>query len=452
MLWANIKSFVLLYFRPPRAVSGLIDGGSWWLALGLFVALSYGFQLAVVNPIFATFADRIEWRAPSTDTRYDARPRSGNDTEQTVDAEVFNGPPVPERIPAQPMPVLGTSGKWLLWLMPQSFLAGLAAMCLLYVPTTIFILSLVEPIGSFSVALRRDFGTVLTGMLMAWSASHLPFTVAAFAWPAPGIDPSLLLAFWAAATAWFGVLATVVLRVVFGCGYTKAAIAILTSWPSVSLGARLLGYLSPILLSPFILIYLWMISRGEIGSIGSAYRQRQNFRRYLENSTINPRDADAHYQSGLIYQGRRQDAEAERSFRKAVEIDPTEIDARYQLGRYARQRKQFSEAIEHFGVVVAENDKHASSEIWREVGATYLGAGMLEEAREALENYLGRREFDPEGLYYLGETYLKLGRKDDARSLFRRCIESVETMPYYRRAEVKRWSKSAQESLKGISA
>lgn len=442
MIWANLKSFILFYFRPARAVSGLIDAGSWWFALAVFVAVSYGFHLAVVNPIFATFADRVVWQAPARETN--DRGRSGGELEER------RGRPVAVVIPAQPMPIVGTNGQWLLWLIPQSFLAGLAAMCLLYVPTTIFILSLVEPIGSFSVALRRDFGTVLTCMLLAWSATHLPFVVGALGWT--GADPSMLLLFWVVATAWFGLLATVVLRVVFGCGYGKAAIAILTSWPSVSLGARLLGYLSPILLSPFILIYLWMISRGEIGSIGSAYRQRQNFRRYLENSTINPRDADAHYQLGLIYQGRRQDAEAERSFRKAVEIDPTEIDARYQLGRYARQRGQFSEAIEHFGVVVAENDKHASSEIWREVGATYLGAGMLEEAREALEKYLERREFDPEGLYYLGVTYMKFGRTDDARSLFQRCIESVDTMPYYRRAEVKRWNKLAQESLKGIRA
>jgi hypothetical protein len=39
------------------------------------------------------------------------------------------------------------------------------------------------------------------------------------------------------------------------------------------------------------------------------------------------------------------------------------------------------------------------SEIWREIGATYLAANMLNEAREALEKFVERRAFDPEGLY-----------------------------------------------------
>ena len=467
MIWANIKSFVLLYFRPTRAVSGLIDAGSWWLALAVFVAVSYGFQIAVIDRVFFAYTDHVTWQTPpndrlkppavnssppsSTDSDTRSSGTTGTDRSQGDDEE-FDDEEIPVTIPAQPMPLFGANGKWLLWLIPQSYLAGLAAMCLLYVPTTIFILSLVEPIGSFSVALRRDFGTVLTCMLLAWTATHLPVTIAALAWPGLGLNPAVLLLFWAVATVWFGALATVTLRVVFGCPYGKAAIAVLTSWPSVSVGARVFGYLRPLLFSPFILIYLWMIARGEVGSLGASYRQRQNFRRYLESSTINPRDADAHYQLGLIYQSRRQDAEAEKSFRKAVEIDPTEIDARYQLGRYARQRGQFPEAIEHFGVVVTENEKHSSSEIWREVGATYLGAGMLEEAREALEKYVERRAFDPEALYYLGETYEKLGRTREAKEMFDRCLESVQTMPYYRRADVKRWSKMARERLAAIAA
>lgn len=466
MIWANLKSFILFFFRPARAVSGLIDAGSWWLALGIFLAVAYGFQISVIDRIFFAYSDRVELKSIDSDPYAAEPPRSeppnrvpeqpvrpGQDGTRLVPQihaeEGFEIESVPVIIPGRRLPLLDIEGKWLLWFIPQGFLAGIAAMCLLYVPATIFVLSLLEPIGSFSVALRRDFGTTLTCLLLAWSATHLPFTIAALA-RGGGIDPALLLLFWLIATVWFAMLATVVLRVVFGCSYGKAAIAVLTSWPSVSLGARVFGYLRPILFSPFILLYLWLIARGEVSSIGSAYRQRQSFRRYLENSTINPRDADAHYQLGLIYQGRHQEAEAEKSFRKAVEIDPTEIDARYQLGRYARQRGQLAEAIEHFGVVVAENDKHSSSEIWREVGATYLGAGMLNEAREALEKYVDRRAFDPEALYYLGETYEKLGRTKDARSLFQRCIESVDTMPYYRRAEVKRWNKLAREHLGSI--
>jgi predicted Zn-dependent protease len=73
---------------------------------------------------------------------------------------------------------------------------------------------------------------------------------------------------------------------------------------------------------------------------------------------------------------------------------------------------------------------------------------MYDEARRALERYIARRSFDPEGLYYLGETCQKLGEQDRAREMFRRCVEAVNTMPYYRRGQVSRWSKLAQEHLR----
>jgi Tfp pilus assembly protein PilF len=462
MLLANIKNFLLLYFRPARAVSGLIDSGSWWLALAVFVAVSFVFHFTVKERVIEAFGVEtsqldLRTRMRQISQGEDADPEEYDDElydEERPAPRVGNREVIyaglefePASRAALPVPGLGRFGRWLLWTMPQSWLAGMAALCLLYVPATIFALSLLEPIGSFGVALRRDFGTLVTCVLMAWSATHLPFAVIGLVQDGLAVDPAWFFLYWAVSTAWFGGLVVVTLRVVFGCGYDKAAIAVLTSWPGVSLGARVLGYLSAFLFSPFILIFLWMITRGEVGSIGASYRQRQRFRRYLESSTINPRDADAHYQLGLIYLQRRQEGDAESHFRKAIEIDPTEIDARYQLGKIARQRGQFAEAIEHFGVVVAENEKHAQSEIWREVGATYLGAGMYAEAREALEKYVERRSFDPEGLYYLGETMRNLGQTAEARSLFERCLEAVQSMPYYRRADVRRWSKLAKEQL-----
>jgi tetratricopeptide (TPR) repeat protein len=105
------------------------------------------------------------------------------------------------------------------------------------------------------------------------------------------------------------------------------------------------------------------------------------------------------------------------------------------------------EAIERFGTVVAQDDKHSHSEIWREVGATYTDAGMYAEAREALERYVERRPFDPEGLYYLGTSLRKSGQHAEAHEIFERCIEAVKTMPYYRRSQVRKWRKLAQEQL-----
>src|SRR5262249_7693505 len=144
----------------------------------------------------------------------------------------------------------------------------------------------------------------------------------------------------------------------------------------------------------------------------------------------------------------RQYSEAIERFKKAVEIDPTEIDAHYQLGRIAREQGRLQEAIDHFNAVVTQDEKHSQSEVWREIGATYAAASMYEDARSALQRYVERRPYDPEGLYFLALTFAQTGQKEQARELFERCIEAVNTMPYYnRRGQIRKWRKLAEEQL-----
>jgi tetratricopeptide (TPR) repeat protein len=184
--------------------------------------------------------------------------------------------------------------------------------------------------------------------------------------------------------------------------------------------------------------------RGDIGDIGFSLRQRQGFRRSMEAATINPRDASAHYQLGLIYQHRRQYTEAISRFKKAVEIAYDETDAHFQLGRIAREQNRLQDAITHFAVVLEQDQKHAQGEIWREIGATYLAASMFAEAKDALAKFIDRRPYDPEGLYYFGKTLEQLGQREEAREMFARCVEAVKTMPSYRYREQRKWDKLAR--------
>src|SRR5262249_34306267 len=102
--------------------------------------------------------------------------------------------------------------------------------------------------------------------------------------------------------------------------------------------------------------------------------------------------------------------------------------------------------------VVSLDEKHSRSEIWREIGATYEAADMCQDARAALEKYVERRPFDPEGLYYFGKTLNRLEEAMLAREMHERCIEAVKTAPYYRRGPLRRWQKLAQEQLRAPQA
>jgi tetratricopeptide (TPR) repeat protein len=214
----------------------------------------------------------------------------------------------------------------------------------------------------------------------------------------------------------------------------------------VPIAARLF---SGVLGSPFLLFIVFMLLRGYFSDIMGTQRARAAFKQNLESATLNPADASAHYNLGLIHQSRGELDQARERFERALQIDEGEIDASYQLGRIARQQKRYPEAIQNFEHVVTRDPAHAQYEIWREVAATYIAAGQFEDARNALEQFLEHRPSDPEGLYLMGRAHAGLGHKREATNLMQACIEAVKTAPAYKYRTSKRWLNEAQQFIKG---
>jgi tetratricopeptide (TPR) repeat protein len=200
--------------------------------------------------------------------------------------------------------------------------------------------------------------------------------------------------------------------------------------------------------SPFLLILLFFLLRGYFVDIMGSHRAKAAFKQNLESATLNPADASAHYNLGLIHQSRGELDEAKARFERALEIDPEEIDAAYQLGRIAQQQKRYGDAIQSFEHVVTRNSAHSQHEVWREVAATYIAAGQFVDARTALDQFLEHRPSDPEGLYLMGRAHAGLGHKREATSLMQACIEAVKTAPAYKYRSSKRWLNEAQQFIK----
>jgi tetratricopeptide (TPR) repeat protein len=200
--------------------------------------------------------------------------------------------------------------------------------------------------------------------------------------------------------------------------------------------------------SPFLLFLVFMLLRGYFSDIMGSHRAKAAFKQNLESATLNPADASAHYNLGLIHQNRGELEAARERFERALQIDAEEIDASYQLGRIARQQKRYADAIQNFENVVARNQAHSQYEVWREVAATYIAAGQFEDARTALDQFLEHRPSDPEGLYLMGRAHAGLGHKREATSLMQACIEAVKTAPAYKYRASKRWLNEAQQFIK----
>jgi hypothetical protein len=443
----SLKLLFLIYLRPGFAFSEIMDRGNWVVAAGL--------TLLIAVPFFGTIDSKLDaaYRIPAAadyidPAMYENDPESpAFEAQQKRSMEAYQSALAARK----KVPVLGDNFFRFFNFVPAAFYRPLLGLSVFYVPAVILLISLFTGIASFGLLLRRDYAVLATCSLFAWAAAHLPFAVpglALFGWE---LDPSIYFALWAASGALFGIFMVFAIRTVFGTSYGIAILTVALAWPSLSLSIYVLQYVSPWLLSPFILfwvvIYFGGFLGGEVRGFGNSFRQRQNLKRFLQNSTVNPRDADAHVQLGLIYLDRRQEARALEHFQQAVQIDKEEIDANYELGRIARKNGELQKALDHFEVVLEQDDKYRLSEIWREIGATYLDAGMLKEASDALEKFVDRRAVDPEGLYYLGRVLKAKGDNDRARDLFEEAVQAARTSPYFRSRQLGQWSKLAQKEL-----
>ncbi len=444
----NLKLLIRLYFRPASAMSELMDNGQWLLAAVFVFAVSITFYVTVNAKLEAAYS------VPQFDLNSLQRFEEDAGSE-TVETAKRRGEMIAEyqkmMSERATIPLIGDRFFWFFSFDPKGFIRPLISLLCFYVPLSILLVSLFGSLGSFGANLQRDYGTFSVCTMMAWTAAHLPFAIAGVMLYSQSIPPFIYFGFWLLSGLAFGLFMILAVRVVFGVNYSAAIAVVAISWISFSLGIYVFKFISPFLFSPFLLIMAYMYFGGAISGgangLGSSFRQRQNFKRFLQTATINPRDADAHVQLGLIYNQRRQTEAAFKHFSKAIEIDRDEIDANYELGRIRRRRGELSEAIKHFSVVVEQHDKYALSEIWREIGATYLDAKMYTEARNALETFVTRRAVDSEGLYYLGKVLKEIGEPEKARDMFLEAIESARISPAYRRRELNHWRKLAEKEI-----
>lgn len=441
----NLKLLFQLYFRPVPAMSELMDKGSWLLAAIFVFVVSIGFYWTINSKLQTTYA--------TPNFNFAAYQRFEDDEIETVETARQRKEAVAEyqrQLANQPkIPLIGNNLFWFFSFEPSGFFRPLISLALFYVPLTILLATFFGRLGSFGVIFQRDYGATSVCSMMAWAAAHLPFATAGILLNSQTVNPQIYLAFWLISGLIFGVLMIFAVRTVFGVSYGAAILTIAISWLGFSLGLYVFKFISPFLFSPFLLIMAYLYFGGAIAGgargFGNSFRSRQNFKKHLQSATINPRDADAHVQLGLIYNQRRQTDKAFEHFIKAVEIDKNEPDANYELGKIARHKGELQEALNYFSIVVEQNDKYALSEIWREIGATYWDAKMFSEARNALETFVERRPYDPEGLYYLGKVLQAQGKTEKAREMFSQAIESVKSSPNYRKREISHWAKLAQK-------
>jgi Tfp pilus assembly protein PilF len=440
----SFKLLFTLFYRPASAMSAIIDRGSWFFAAALVLLISAAFFFTVNTKLQTAYA------APDFKTFYQTDKELSQDERA---AQYQNALAEFQKAVAakQEIPVTGDYFFKVSNFQTGGFAKFFFALSVFYVPAIILLVSLFGGAGKFGEVLPREYGALATCTLAAWAAAHLPFAIAGIFLSSMNVSPLVYLGMWTAGSILFAVLMVFAVRTVFGANYRAAILIAVFASLGISLAMNIFQLASPWMFAPFVLFYIYTFFSARLGSemsgYATAFREKQKAKRALETAANNPYDAAPHVQLGLIYRQRRQDAKSQAHFTKAFEIDANEIEANYELGKIARSEGILQKAINHFAVVLEQNERHALSEIWREIGATYLAAGMFAEAREALETFAERRPFDAEGLYYLGKVLKAQSEHRMARDFFVQAVESAQASPIYRSREVRYWSKLAEKEI-----
>ncbi len=375
----------------------------------------------------------------------------------------------------------GLRSLLLLLSMSRMSFGSVLFIALVFVPVTLFIANLFERRGSFSLVIQQEYAALASTVFYAWAAAHLLALPMAYLAGASGTlaayiansletakqlqeffslspeqlaelsDPHLHARnfFWLIMLPFFWLWTLLAVRVVYRLSWLRTIALMIISTIIVYIAMIVLSPIFTwVFASPFLLLILFFFLRGYLSEVTRSHRARLSFKQNLEAATLNPADASAHYNIGLIHQQRNELDEARKRFERAVEIDVEELDAHYQLGRIARQQNRPADAIKHFEQVVANDQTHAQHEIWREIGSTYLAAGQFEDALGALERFTDHRQSDPEGLYLTGRAHAGRGHTREAAASMQACIEAVKSAPAYKYRTEKRWLNEAQEFLR----
>ncbi len=324
----------------------------------------------------------------------------------------------------------------------------------IYVPFAILIANLFEKRASYSLVIREEYPAViscaLTSLAVAMLVTLLPAIV--IGWQSTWLPSDAVMGYFVLLIVIplpvFAALMTITLGTVFRIGWAAAAVTTLLSFLSLFGMPLLMQAATFLCASPLLLLLVLFLLRDRVDDFMRTHRDRQSFKQNLEAATLNPADASAHYNLGLLYQQRGENDSAAASFSRAIEIDKQEVDSHYQLGRIYREQGKYGPAIEHFEKVVQLAPAHNQHEVWREIALVYYLAGQYNDALGMLDRFLEERPSDAQGRYWRGMTLNRLGRIGEAIQEMQSCIETVKTAPAYKYRTERQWLHQAQSFLR----
>jgi len=200
---------------------------------------------------------------------------------------------------------------------------------------------------------------------------------------------------------------------------------------------------------PFLfLIPLIYLATVWIRNLGAGRAGTGDFQRNMRALTVNPRNADAHYQLGRISLDRGNSAEACGYFEEAVKITQEIAEYYYYFGLACARKMDWLKALECCEKAYRLDPEYGQGDIFREVGKAYVNTGSIEKGKEFLDFFLARRDADPEGRYWLAVALQKSGDIERTRFQLTLIIEQAKANPRFFRRRNREWIYRARSLMR----
>ncbi|TGK12339.1 tetratricopeptide repeat protein [Leptospira fletcheri] len=103
---------------------------------------------------------------------------------------------------------------------------------------------------------------------------------------------------------------------------------------------------------------------------------------------INPKNAKAYYNLGLVYKHTGNGVQTIENFRRAAYLDPSDIKPKEALGDYYLENKFYREAIEEYSVIVKQ--KEDNYKVALKLAEAYIGSNQSSNAEKVLLQVLNQ--------------------------------------------------------------
>ncbi len=168
-------------------------------------------------------------------------------------------------------------------------------------------------------------------------------------------------------------------------------------------------------------------------SLGLNYMRQGNYELALEKLRRavdqGPELAEAHSAIALVYGRLGESLDADRHYRRALQLSPADPDVQNNYGVFLCGQKRYVEA-EKFFIKAAENQRYRTPEAaWTNAGVCVRNVPAPEKAENYFRQALSRNPSFPDALWQMADLSFERGHQLQARAFLERRLEAAKASP-----------------------